>query len=89
MTSITNWLIALAMAFALGTAYHLDGPSEIEAAMDSAQAAADAAQEAQARERVARIAQRACGENAYFQLLEGNVVQCFTKRGIRTQKVSL
>lgn len=89
MTSITNWLGALALAAILGTAHYLDYPSELEAAAATAQDAADAALEAQARERIANIAQRACGENAYFQLLEGNVVQCFTKHGLRTVKAAL
>lgn len=89
MTSITNWLGAIALALILGTSYHLDGPSEIEAAIDSAQSAADAAHEEQARERIARIAQQACGENAYFQLLPDRAVQCFTKRGKRTQRIAL
>lgn len=85
----TNWLLAIALAALLGTAYHLDGPTEIEAALDSAQAAADAAHETQARERFARVAQQACGENAYFQILDNRTVQCFTKRGLRTSKVAL
>jgi len=85
----TNWLLAIALAALLGTAHHLDGPSELEAAIDSAQSAADAAHEAQARERMARIAQQACGENAYFQFLPDRSVQCFTKRGLRTSKVAL
>ena len=82
MTSITNWLCAIALALVLGTAYHLDGPSELEAVAATAQESADAAHEAYARERVARSAQRACGDNAAFQMLDGTTVQCLTKRGL-------
>lgn len=89
MTSITNWLGALALAAILGTAHYLDYPSELDAAMATAEEAANAAHEQQARQRVARSAQRACGENAYFQILDVSTVQCFTKRGLRTSKVNL
>jgi len=36
MNTLTNWLCALAIAMALSTSYLLDGPSEIEAAQDTA-----------------------------------------------------
>lgn len=93
MTSITNWLGAIALALILGTSYHLDGPSEIEAAIDTALAKADAQvaaqQQAEHRERTQRAAQRACGDNAAFRILDTSTVQCFTKRGLRTHKVAL
>lgn len=89
MTTITNWLGAIAVAMALGTAYHLDGPSELEAAIDTASARTEAIRQEQSRQRIERAAQRSCGENAYFQVLDKHTVQCFTKRGLRTSKVAL
>lgn len=93
MTSITNWLGALALAVILGTSHYLDYPSEVEAAMAASQAMADAQEQAlrqaQQRERIQRSAQRACGENAAFKVIDDNSVQCFTKRGLRTAKVAL
>lgn len=90
MTRITNWLGALALAIILGTAHYLDYPSELEAAMAASQATADAQtqaqRQAQQRDRFQRSAQRVCGENAHFQILDANTVQCFTKRGKRTHK---
>ena len=89
MTSITNWLGALAMAIILGTSHYLDYPSELEAAMAASKATADAQHQAQQRDNFQRSAQRACGENAHFQILDANTVQCFTKRGKRTHKETL
>lgn len=93
MTSITNWLGALALAAILGTSHYLDYPSELEAAMAASKATADAQEQAQRqaqqRQRFTRAAQRACGENAAFQLLDDTTIQCLTKRGKRTQKVAL
>ena len=93
MTSITNWLGAIALALALGTAYHLDGPSEYEAAIDTALSKADAQvaaqQQSERNANTQRAAQRACGDNAAFRMLDTSTVQCFTKRGLRTSKVAL
>lgn len=89
MHSITNWLGALALAIILGTSHYLDYPSELEAAMAASKATADAQDQAQQRERFQRSAQRACGDNAAFTLLDETTVQCFTKRGKRTQRISL
>lgn len=90
MTSITNWLGALALAIILGTSHYLDYPSELEAAMAASKATADAQnqaqRQAQQRANFQRSAQRACGENAAFKLLDETTVQCFTKRGKRTHK---
>lgn len=89
MNTATNWLGALALAIILSTAHHLDYPSEIEAAMAASKATADAQNQAQHNARFQRSAQRACGENAAFKLLDANTVQCFTKRGKRTHKETL
>ncbi len=93
MNTATNWLGALALAIILSTAHYLDYPSEIEAAMAASQATADAQtqaqRQAQQRDRFQRSAQRACGENSAFTLLDETTVQCFTKRGKRTQRIAL
>ena len=89
MHSITNWLGALALAVILGTSHYLDYPSEIEAAMAASKATADAQNKAQQRANFQRSAQRACGDNAAFTLLDETTVQCFTKRGKRTQRITL
>lgn len=89
MNTATNWLGALALAIILGTSHYLDYPSELEAAMAASKATADAQNQAQHNARFQRSAQRACGENAHFQILDANTVQCFTKRGKRTQRTTL
>ncbi len=89
----TNWLLAIALAALLGTAHHLDGPDEVRAAMDTALAKADAQvaaqQQAEHRQRTQRAAQRACGDNAAFEFINTTTVQCLTKRGRRTQRITL
>jgi hypothetical protein len=86
---LTNWLLAACIAVGMGSLYRLDGPSEIQAAIDTAKASTAAAREEQDRDRFERSARKACGENAYFQILDASTVQCFTKRGLRTSKVAL
>lgn len=85
---LANWLLAACICVAMGSLYHLDGPSEIQAAIDTAKARTVAAREEQTRDRLERSARKACGENAHFQLLDASTVQCFTKRGLRTSKVA-
>lgn len=46
MTTLTNWLGALAIALVLSTSYLLDGPSDNEAAQDMAADLQDAQNEA-------------------------------------------
>lgn len=89
MNNIINWTMAVAVALVLSTAYLLDGPSEIQAAIDAA-ADARATQREQAQQaRFEKAAQAMCGDNAGWAKLENGAVQCFTKRGHKTQKVQL
>ena len=89
MNNIINWTLAVAVSLVLSTAYLLDGPSDHQAAMD-AEADAKATQREKAQQaRFEKAAQAMCGNNAGWQLLENGAVQCFTKRGHKTQKVQL
>ena len=89
MNHAINWTLAVAVAAVLSTAYLLDGPSDHQAAMDAA-ADAKATQAEQAQQaRFEKAAQQMCGNNAGWKLLENGTVQCFTKRGHKTQKVQL
>ena len=68
-----RWLAAGLVALVMSAAYLLDGPSEHDARVDTAE------------EKI----QKMCGENAGWKLLEDGSVQCFTKRGKKTLKVQL
>tara|TARA_R110000868_G_scaffold125006_1_gene330278 strand:- start:105 stop:371 length:267 start_codon:yes stop_codon:yes gene_type:complete len=86
MNHAINWCLAVAMALVLSTAYLLDGPSDIQAAIDAAADAKATQREQLAMEKFSRAAQAMCGgENATWKLLDNGSVQCFTKRGFRTQ----
>jgi hypothetical protein len=89
MNHAINWTLAALTALVLSTAYLLDGPSDHQAAIDAA-ADAKATQREQAQQaRFEKAAQQMCGDNAGWKLLENGSVQCFTKRGQKTQKVQL
>jgi hypothetical protein len=89
MNHAINWTLAVAVALVLSTGYLLDGPSDHQAAIDAA-ADAKATQREQAQQaRFEKAAQQMCGENAGWTQLENGAVQCFTKRGHKTQKVQL
>jgi len=68
-----NWVAAGLIALAMSTAYLLDGPSEHDARVDTAE------------ERI----QKMCGENAGWKMLDDNSIQCYTHRGAKTRKVTL
>lgn len=86
MNHAINWTLAVLTALVLSTAYLLDGPSDYQAAVDSAANARATQLEQLAMEKFSRAAQAMCGgENASWKLLDNGSVQCFTKRGYRTQ----
>ena len=89
MNQIINWTLAVAVSLALSTAYLLDGPSDHQAAIDAAADAKATQRELAQQARFEKAAQQMCGENAGWKLLENGSVQCFTKRGHKTQKVQL
>ena len=66
-------MAAALVALVMSAAYLLDGPSEHEARVDTAE------------EKI----QKMCGENAGWRLLEDNSIQCYTHRGAKTRKVQL
>jgi len=68
-----NWLAAALMAIVMSAAYLLDGPSEHEARIDTAE----------------ELIQKMCGENAAWKLLDNGSIQCYTHRGAKTRKVAL
>lgn len=84
MNHLLNWCLAGVAALVLSTAYLLDGPSDYQAAIDSAAAQRDARQALLAEARFAKAAQAVCGENAGWQLRADGAVQCTTKRGHKT-----
>jgi hypothetical protein len=86
MNHAINWTLAVATALVLSTAYLLDGPSDHQAAIDAAADAKATQREQAALARFEKAAQAMCGgENATWRLLDNGSVQCFTKRGFRTQ----
>ena len=68
-----NWVAAALIAMVMSAAYLLDGPSDHEARVDTAE------------EKI----QRLCGENAGWKLMEDGQIQCYTHRGFKTKKVAL
>ena len=89
MNHAINWGLAALAALVLSTAYLLDGPSEIQAAIDAAADAKATQREQAALARFEKAAQQMCGENSGWKLLDNGSVQCFTKKGHKTQKVQL
>ena len=89
MNHAIHWTLAVAVAAVLSTAYLLDGPSDHQAAMDAATDAKATQREQAALARFEKAAQAMCGDNAGWTQLENGSVQCFTKRGHKTQKVQL
>jgi hypothetical protein len=86
---LINWALAGLAALIMSSAYLLDGPSDYQAAVDTAASVRQAERQAQAQARFERAAQAACGENAGWQLREDGAVQCLTKRGHRTTVVAV
>ena len=81
---------ALAFAFVLGwVGPELDGPSDHSTEIATAADLQDAIKAEAKRARFARAAAQICGENAGWTLTPDNALQCTTKRGHKTQKVSL
>ena len=68
-----NWVAAALIGLVMSAAYLLDGPSEHDARVDTAE------------EKI----QKLCGENAAWKLLDDGSIQCFTHRGFKTKKVTL
>ncbi len=89
MNHAINWTLAALAALVLSTAYLLDGPSDHQAAMDAAADAKATQREQRTQARFEKAAQAMCGENAGWTKLDNGSVQCFTKRGHKTQKVQL
>ena len=84
-----NWALAGLAALVMSSAYLLDGPSDLQAAADTAASLRQAERQAQVQARFERAAQAACGENAGWQLRADGAVQCSTKRGHRTAVVAV
>jgi hypothetical protein len=89
MNHAINWTLAALAALVLSTAYLLDGPSDHQAAMDAASDAKATQREQAQQARFEKAAQQMCGENSGWTRLENGSVQCFTKKGHKTQKVQL
>ena len=68
-----NWLAAVLVAAVMSTAYLLDGPSEHDARLDTAE------------EKI----QRMCGENSAWKMLDDGSIKCYTHRGYKTKRVTL
>ena len=89
MNHAINYALTVAVAVVLSTAYLLDGPSDHQAAIDAAADAKATQREKAQQARFEKAAQQMCGDNASWTKLENGAVQCFTKRGHKTQKVQL
>lgn len=86
---IRNWALAGLAALIMSSAYLLDGPSDLQAAADTAASVGDARREVLTEAQFARAAQALCGENAAWQLRSDGAVQCLTKRGKKTSVVQV
>jgi 2-keto-3-deoxy-L-rhamnonate aldolase RhmA len=84
-----NWALAGLAALIMSAAYLLDGPTDLQAAADTAASVRHAERQAQVAERFEQAAQKACGQNAGWQLRSDGAVQCLTKRGHRTTVVAV
>jgi hypothetical protein len=82
--TLMNLALALLMAVVMSSAYLLDGPSDLQAQLDTASTHSDAQRAAVAVAKFAKAAQAACGSNAGWQTVDGHTVQCLTKRGHKT-----
>lgn len=89
MNNAINWTLAGLTALILSTAYLLDGPSDHQAAIDAADDAKATQREKAKQARFEKAAHQMCDDNAGWHLLDSGSVQCFTKRGHKTQKVQL
>jgi len=89
MNHLINYALAALAALVLSTAYLLDGPSDHQAAQDAAADAKATQREQAALARFEKAAQAMCGENSGWAKLDNGSVQCFTKRGHKTQKDQL
>lgn len=90
-TTAINWAAALLIVAIYAAMQTMDlGPSD-HAAQQAQEQDLQAAIVFEAQEaRFAGAAARICGDNAGWVLVDGgNTIQCITKRGHRTQKVSL
>ena len=67
----------------------LDGPSDHQAQADQLADLEAAVKLDNAKQRLSKAIAAMCGENATGIQLDATTVQCLTKRGHKTQKVSL
>lgn len=79
-TTVSNWLAAMAIAIAMGAAYHLDGPGELQAMADTTAATVDGINAAAAEARFTRAAAQACGNAPWAQDAAGAIV-CKARKG--------
>lgn len=84
-----NWSLAALVAAIMSSAHLLDGASDHQAQLDAASAHRDAQRVAIAQARFAKSAQKACGDNAAWTVLDSGAVQCATKRGHKTTVVAV
>jgi len=85
-----NWLIALSVVGIYALMAYVDGPTDHSAEQAQAKSMADAIRAEAAAERFARASAALCGgENAVARDLGDGSIQCLTKRGAKTIKVSL
>lgn len=84
-----NVLLATLIAAVLSTSYLLDGPTDHSAEHAQAAALDDAIKTEAAQARFARAGAAICGENAAVMDLGDGTIQCLTKRGYKTRRVSL
>lgn len=80
-TTPTTWAMAAAITLLVGMSWQLDGPSDTQAAQDSAATVADATRAAAAQQRFTQAARRICGPNANWVEQGGGAIACTTKRG--------
>jgi len=78
-TTLTNWLLALAIVALYATMQHLDGPSDAQAQWDQSAALQDAIKTEAQQARFAGAAAQICGNAAWSQDADG-ALHCHVRK---------
>ena len=85
----TNWALALLIIGIYAVMATLDGPSDHQAQADQIRNLQAIRKQEDSARLLAASAAVMCGDNAAWQLVDATTVQCTTKRGYKTKRVTL
>lgn len=89
LPTFTTWLASITAALVLGASHYLDSiPDHSDDYVQLANIEA-AQQQASAQARYERAVQQLCGPNAAWMERQDGAIQCATKRGTPTRRVTL